>query len=84
MLKVLSQPLRGTLTTAFERHLTVFYGHGSCHVRKIIIVSRKLSCTQESEPAPQRTLLQDISLIIVRFFFAQINLVFQFNLVLIR
>ena len=52
--------------------------------RKSTKVPGKLSFTQESEPASQRTLLQSISLIIVCFFFAGINLVFKFNLALIR
>ena len=44
----------------------------------------KLSFTRESVPDHRRTLLQDISLIIVCFFFTQINLVLKLNLVLIR
>ena len=71
-----------------------FYGHGSSQIlilfwvnifkRKSTKVPGKLSFSQTSEPALQRTLHQDISLIIVWFFFSQKSLVFKFNLVLIR
>ena len=43
----------------------------------------KLLFLQKPEPDLRRTLLADISLIIVCFFFAQINLIFKCNLVLI-
>ena len=43
----------------------------------------KLSFLQKPEPDLRKTLLADISLIIVYFFFAQINLLFKCNLVFI-
>ena len=71
-----------------------FYGHESTYVlivswvsiikRKWAKVPGKLSVWQKSKPALQRTLHQDISFIIAFFFFAQTNLVFKFNLVLIE
>ena len=80
--KVLSQKLRGILTRRFERYFTVEnftdmdHHHLNIFKQKSTKVPGKLSFTQESEPPPQRTLLQDISIIIVCFFFAQIDLVF--------
>ena len=47
-------------------------------------VPDKLSVAQKSEPVLQRALQQDISLIIVFFVFSQRNLVFKFNLQLIK
>ena len=82
MFKVLSQQLRGILTTGFERHFTdesfkdIDYHHLNMFKRNLTKMPGKLSLAQESEPAPQRTLLQDISLTTVRFFFGQINLAF--------
>ena len=74
--KVLSQQLRGTLTNRILKkpYNWKFYGHGSSKVAifswlnifkwRTTKVPGKLPFTQESEPASQRTLLQDISLII--------------------
>ena len=68
MFKFFSQQLRGTLKTAFDRHLTVEnftdMDHHTClfffhfiFKQKSTKVPGKLSFTQESEPAPQRALL---------------------------
>ena len=90
MFKVLSQQLRRISTTVFERYFTaenftdMDHHHLNIFKQKSTKVPGKLSFTQESEPAPQITLLQDISLIIGCFFFAQINPVFKFDLVLIQ
>ena len=76
MFKVLSQQLQDTLTTVFEtiHYGWRFYGHGSPYELilswvnifkwKSAKVPGLISCTQKSEPALQRTMHKDISLII--------------------
>ena len=71
-----------------------FYGHGPTYMlilcwtkimkRKWATVPWKLLVAQKSEPVLWRTWHQDISLIVVFFFFSETNLVFKFNLVLIE
>ena len=92
MFKFLTQQLEDTLTTAFETIHYRFYGHGSPYKlvfswvnifkQKSLKVLGKLSFTQ-SEPALRRKLHQEISLVIVCFFFSQGNLVYEFYIVLL-
>ena len=75
MFQVLCQQLRGTLTTAFERHVTVLqiYSPGSTYVlilswvnimkRKSTKFPGKLSVAQKSKPALDRTLHQKYKII---------------------
>ena len=92
MLKVLFQELRDTLTTAFERHVTVkifrtwIKIHANFFLRITIMkpkwmkVRVKLSVGKKSEPVLRRKLDQGISLINVFLFFSQTNLAFKFKL----
>ena len=96
LLKVLLQQLRGTLATAFERHLTVedfmyvdniganYFLANSYHETKMAKGARQLSVVQKSEPVLRRALHQNVSLIIVFFFFSQTSLDFKFSLVLME
>ena len=81
--KVSSQQLRGTLTTAFWRtpYGWRFYGHGARYV--VIISSRK---KKKSTPHFKEhcTKKDDISRVVIRFFFSQINPVFKSKSVFIN
>ena len=96
MFKVILQQLQDNLTTVFEtvHYSWRFYGHGSPYElvfssvnvfkQKSVKVSGLISFTQQSKPALRRTMQQDISLIIVCFFFSQVNLVYKFLILLFR
>ena len=90
------QQVQSTLTTTFERHhsvedfirtwvnIRVYFSWVNVMKPKWVKVPWKLLVVQKSEPVLWRTLHQDISLIIVFFFFTGTNLVFKFNLVLME
>ena len=90
------QKVQSTLTTTFERHhsvedfirtwvnIRVYFSWVHVMKPKWVKVPWKLLVVQKSEPVLWRTLHQDISLIIVFFFFTETNLVFKFNLVLME
>ena len=87
---------KAQLTAVFQRHLSVENFIWTCinicvcfswvniMKRKWAKVPWKLLPAQKSEPVLWETLHQDISLIILFFFYTEINLVFKFNLMLIK